>query len=272
MRARIFPGVAGLLVGILAAGSWHLGAQTAPVGEWTYWGGDRAFTRYSGLDQISADNVSQLRVAWRRPGVDPSVKQAFPDLRVSGNFRSTPLMIGGVLYAPNAIGLVRAMDPATGETRWEQKPFANTIEEVSRPSPRGVDYWKSGTEERLILVRGEYLYALNLKTGDYIRDFGDQGRVSLHWDHDLAALFSWTAGPIIANDVIIVAGATSGAGDGGVKKEAAPEDIRGFDVRTGKLLWVFHVVPRPGEFGADMQVELINDGPVTIVIDSRVRE
>jgi quinoprotein glucose dehydrogenase len=251
MRARLLLGVAGLVVGTLAAGSRHLGAQNAPVGEWTYWGGDRAFTRYSALDQISADNVSQLRVAWRRPGVDPSVKQAFPDLRVSGNFRSTPLMIGGVLYAPNAIGLVRAMDPATGATRWEQKPFANTIEEVSRPSPRGVDYWKSGNEERLILVRGEYLYALDLKTGDYIRDFGDQGRVSLHWDHDLAALFSWTAGPIIANDVIIVAGATAGAGDGGVKKEAAPEDIRGFDVRTGKLLWIFHVVPRPGEFGAD---------------------
>lgn len=235
---------------MLIAATWGLGAQ-APTGEWTYWGGDRAFTRYAPLDQITADNVSQLRVAWRQPGVDPSVKEAFPDLRVSGNFRSTPLMIGGVLYAPNAIGLVRAMDPATGATKWEQKPFANTIEEVSRPSPRGVDYWKQGADERLILVRGEYLYAMDAKTGAYIRDFGDQGRVNLHWDHDLAGLYSWTAGPIIANDVVIVAGATAGAGDGGVKKEAAPEDIRGFDVRTGKLLWIFHVVPRPGEFGAE---------------------
>jgi glucose dehydrogenase len=227
------------------------GAQAPRSGDWTYWGADRAFTRYSPLDQITAENVGQLRIAWRQPGLDPAVKQAYPELRVSGNFRSTPLMIGGVLYAPNAIGLVRALDPATGATRWEQTPFAATIEEVSRPSPRGVDYWKSGTDERLILVRGEYLYALDPKTGDYIRSFGEQGRVNLHWDHDLAGLFSWTAGPIIANDVIVVAGATSGAGDGGVKKEAAPEDIRGFDVRTGKLLWVFHVVPRPGEFGAD---------------------
>jgi quinoprotein glucose dehydrogenase len=250
VRIRQSLGAVGLVLGIGAALS-VVGAQSARQGEWPYWGGDRAFTRYSALDQITADNVGQLRVAWRQPGVDPSVKQAFPELRVSGNFRSTPLMIGGVLYAPNAIGLVRAMDPATGATRWEQKPFANTIEEVSRPSPRGIEYWKNGNDERLILVRGEYLYAMDAKTGDYIRDFGEQGRVNLHWDHQMAGLFSWTAGPIIANDVIIVAGATSGAGDGGVKREAAPEDVRGFDVRTGKLLWVFHVVPRPGEFGAD---------------------
>jgi glucose dehydrogenase len=228
-----------------------LAAQGPVPGEWPYWGADRAFTRYSALDQVTAENVGRLQVAWRQPGVDPSVKQAFPDLRVSGNFRSTPLMIGGTLYAPNAIGLVRAMDPATGATRWEQQPFANTIEEVSRPSPRGIEYWKQGSDERLILVRGEYLYAMDAKTGAYVRGFGDQGRVNLHWSHQLGGLYSWTAGPIIANDVIVVAGATSGAGDGGVKKEAAPEDIRGFDVRTGQLLWTFHVVPRPGEFGAD---------------------
>ena len=64
-------------------------------------------------------------------------------------------------------------------------------------------------------------------------------------------MFSWTASPIVVNNVIVVAGATAGAGDGGVKKEAAPEDVRGFDVRTGKLLWTFHVVPHAGEFGAD---------------------
>ena len=74
-------------------------------------------------------------------------------------------MVDGVLYAPNAVGLVRALDPGSGETRWEQTPFAQTIEEVSRPSPRGVDYWKSGNEERLFLVRGEYLYAMDARDG-----------------------------------------------------------------------------------------------------------
>jgi glucose dehydrogenase len=248
-RGRVSRG--GWLVLTMIMAGLTLGAQSSPSGEWKYWGSDKAFTRYSPLDQITAANVGQLKVAWRQPGVDPSLKQAFPELRVSGNFRSTPLMINGVLYAPNAVGLLRALDPATGATKWEQKPFANTIEEISRPSPRGAEYWTKDGAERLFAVRGEFLYSIDLKSGEYDKAFGSQGRVNLHWDHELAALFSWTAGPIIVNDVIVVAGATAGAGDGGVKKEATPENIRGFDVRTGQLLWTFHVVPKVGEFGVD---------------------
>ena len=73
----------------------------------------------------------------------------------------------------------------------------------------------------------------------------------LRWDHPLAGDFDWSAGPIVVGDVVVVAGITGGAGDGGIVREAAPEDVRGFDVRTGELLWTFHVVPRDGEFGAD---------------------
>ena len=229
----------------------RLDAQSRAGGQWRSVGGDAAFTRYSPLDQITRNNVKSLKIAWRQAGYDPALKTQFPELRVSGNYRSTPIMVDGVLYAPNAVGLVRAFGPGSGEIRWEQAPFAQTIEEVSRPSPRGVDYWKSGNEERLFLVRGEYLYAMNARDGSYIQDFGDKGRVHLHWNHPLAGLYSWTASPIVVNDVIIVAGATAGAGDGGVKREAAPEDVRGFDARTGKLLWTFHVVPPSGEFGSE---------------------
>ncbi len=246
------------LVGIAAAAALAaatgLGLEAQPRGtngQWRSVGGDAAFTRYSPLDQINKNNVKTLKVAWRQAGYDPALKQAFPTLRVSGNYRSTPIMVDGVLYAPNAVGLIRAFGPGSGEIRWEQAPFAQTIEEVSRPSPRGVDYWKSGSDERLFLVRGEYLYAINAKDGSYIQDFGEKGRVNLHWSHPLAGLFSWTASPIVVNDVIVVAGATAGAGDGGVKREAAPEDVRGFDARTGKLLWTFHVVPPAGEYGSE---------------------
>jgi glucose dehydrogenase len=232
----------------------------APVGraqsgaapaEWRYFGGDKAFTRYAPLDQINRGNVASLRVAWRRPASDPAWKSAFPDLRVSGNFRSTPIIVNGVLYAPNALGFIRAMDPATGATLWEQRPFAASIEEMSGQSPRGVEYWKSATgkEERLFIARGEYLYSLDVNEGAFDRGFGEQGRVNLHWDGPLAGRFNWTAGPIIANDVVVVAGNTNGAGDGGVVKEAKSEDIRGFDVRTGKLLWTFQVVAPPGTDG-----------------------
>ena len=230
-----------------------MGGSQELAGEWSYFGADKAFTRYSPLDQIDRDNVRDLRIVWRRPAVDPELRAAFPELRPNAYLRSTPVKIDGVLYAPNALGLIDAFDPATGETVWQQEPVSTVMQEVAGQSTRGVDYWTDGTDQRLLLVRGEYLYAVNLKTGRRYPGFGlaDQGRVDLHWDRALAGRFSWTGGPIVVGDVVIVAGITGGAGDGGVVREAAPEDVRGFDVRTGQLLWTFHVVPRSGEFGAD---------------------
>ncbi|MBQ91582.1 MAG: hypothetical protein CL441_09295 [Acidimicrobiaceae bacterium] len=244
--------VTAALVLLLGAIAPLAGAQPVEA-TWQYFGGDEAFTRYSPLDQIDRDTVADLEVVWRRPGIDPELQEVFPDLSVSAYLRSTPVLVDGVLYAPNAVGLVEAFDPATGETVWRQPPFTASLEEVAGTSTRGVALWASGDERRLLLVRGEYLYALDPATGRRIPGFGlpDQGRASLHWDRPLAGRFSWSGGPIVVGDVVVVAGITGGAGDGGVVREAASEDIRGFDVRTGELLWTFHVVPRDGEFGAD---------------------
>ena len=221
--------------------------------EWRYFGGDKAFTRYSPLDQINRDNVKHLQVVWRRPAVDDTLKQAFPDLTVGSYLRSTPIMVDGVLYTQNAHGFVSAFDPGSGATIWQQEPFARTEEEIRGQSTRGVDYWRGGSDQRILVVRGEYLYALNARTGKVYPDFGDKGRASLHFleNQPLAGRFSDSTGPIVVGNVVVVTGNTAGAGDGGPKKEAASEDIRGFDVRTGKLLWTFHVVPREGEFGND---------------------
>src|SRR5262245_19398865 len=82
--------------------------QGARGGEWARYGGDAGTTTYAPRDQINKDNVSRLRVAWRRPAVDPSISSKVADFSYSGNFRATPLMIGGVLYSPNGIGLVEA--------------------------------------------------------------------------------------------------------------------------------------------------------------------
>jgi len=228
------------------------GAQQSDS-EWRNFGGDKAFTRYSPLDQIGPDNVDGLRIVWRRPAMDPELQTAFPDLRPNAYLRSTPVMIDGVLYAPNALGLLEAFDPGTGETVWRQAPFDATMAEVAGRSTRGVAYWTDGADRRLLLVRGEYLYAIDPGTGRRVPGFGlsDQGRVDLHWDRPLANRFSWSGGPVVVGDVVVVAGTTGGAGDGGVVREAAPEDVRGFDARTGELLWTFHVVPQAGEFGAD---------------------
>lgn len=223
-----------------------------PQTEWRYYGGNKGFTRYSTLDQINRDNVKGLRIAWRRPAVNDKMIAAFPDTRPNGYLRATPIMIDGVLYTQDAHGLVIALDGETGRTIWEQ-PFGPDREEARGASTRGVDYWRSGADRRIFAIRGEYLYAVNATTGVPVQTFGAQGRVLLRFNdrQPLAGRFNDSTGPLVLGNVVVVTGNTGGAGDGGNRKEAAPEDIRGFDAETGRLLWTFHVVPQPGEFGND---------------------
>ena len=130
------------------------GAQTGTTGEWRVQGGDNGYTRYAPLDQINADTVNDLDIAWCRPPVDETVLARWPELRFSNNLRSTPSMIDGVLYASNGIGLVEAFDPATGQTIWVQDlPFLG--DETPRGTAnRGVGYWEddSGSARRILSV------------------------------------------------------------------------------------------------------------------------
>jgi glucose dehydrogenase/mono/diheme cytochrome c family protein len=224
------------------------------AGEWRYFGGSKHLDRYSPLSQINRDNVKRLGVAWTRPGVDASLTQQFPDLSPSNYLRGTPIMIGGVLYSSNAVGLVEAFDPVTGKTLWVQQPFAATLKEAGGEGTRGVDFWREGSDKRIVAMRGEYLIELDAATGAARSDFGDRGRVSLNrHTPDHAPFFGWN-GPIVVGNVIVVGGngggkTGGGYGDSGPEREARPEDIRGYDVRTGRQLWTFHLIPQPGEPG-----------------------
>ena len=245
------------LIGVVLSAGLLAQNRGEPVnGEWRYYTGDLGSKRYSPLAQITAENVKNLRVVWRHTAVDPELRQAFPDVSPSNYLRSTPIVVDGILYAPNAMGFLEAFDAATGKLVWKQKPLAPTLGEVAGQSTRGVTYWTNGPEARLLLVRGSYLYALSAKTGAILRDFGDNGRTDLRRaTREKVPFFSWT-GPIVVSDVVVIGGnggglSGGGYGDGGFVKEASPEDIRGYDVRTGKLLWTFGVVPGPGEFGHD---------------------
>ncbi len=252
---RLMTAASGVVV--LAGMAALVTTQTRhPRTEWRYFGGDKGFTRYSALDQINHDNVKSLRIAWRRPAVNAKVLAAFPDVRPNAYLRATPIMIDGVLYTQDAHGLVIALDGETGRTIWEQQPFAATKDEAAGASTRGVDYWRGGAENadhRIFSIRGEYLYALNARTGLPVQGFGQQGRASLRFTdrQPLAGRFNDSTGPLVVGNVVVVTGNTAGAGDGGNRKEAAPEDVRGFDAESGTLLWTFHVVPQPGEFGND---------------------
>jgi quinoprotein glucose dehydrogenase len=230
--------------------------RRSTVSEWRGYGSDKAFTRYSPLDQIDASNVWKLAVAWTRPALDASIKDKFPDLNPSNYFRGTPVMINGMLYAPDGVGLVEAFDASTGKTSWVQQPVEPTLKEAAGQSTRGVAYWTNGKDERIVVVRGEYLYSLDAKTGLRDKDFGENGRLSLNrHTKDEAAYFGWP-GPFIVNDVVVIGGngggkASGGYGDGGFEGKSEPEDIRGFDIHNGKLLWTFHILPRKGEPGYD---------------------
>lgn len=257
---RLIGAVAGaslVLIGLNAQQKANSGGSSAgAAGSWYTYGGDKAFTRYSPLDQINRDNVKNLQFVWERPAVDPLLMGKFPDLKAPNYFRGTPIIINGVLYAPDGVGLVEAFDAATGQTKWVQQPVEPTLKEAAGQSTRGVAYWSKGPEERIISVRGEYLYAIDAKTGEPCHDFGENGRLSLNrHTKDNAPYFGWP-GPFIVNDVIVIGGngggkAGAGYGDDGYDPRSEPEDIRGFDIHTGKQLWTFHILPHKGEPGYD---------------------
>ena len=227
--------------------------QNIEDGEWGYFGGDNKFNRYSPLDLINTNNVDQLSIVWHRDATAASLRDDYNGMGFEKNLRSTPLLIGGVLYAPNIFGLVEAFDPATGETVWTQEPYQQTLLEAAGISSRGIAHWQQGIDRRLMVVRGSYLYALNPQTGEPFPDFGreEPGRVDLAYSAANANNFALTTSPLVIGNTAVIGGFLNGAGDGGSRKEAAPENIRGFDVRTGELKWEFNVVPQAGEFGYD---------------------
>jgi glucose dehydrogenase len=170
---------------------------------------DPGNTKYEAFDQINAKNAGTLRIAWRHPAVAPEVQRSYPELNVPRNFRSTPLMANGVLYASNGLGFVEAIDPATGRTLWTQQPFEPGLDGLKGvQAARGVAYWPERGHERILSVRGNYLYAVNATTGAAITDFGTGGRIDLRpgLGPDTVT-FNWVApSPIIVKDVVIVGG------------------------------------------------------------------
>lgn len=228
---------------VFAVVTIHADDRSLARGEWRYYSGDNGARKYSPLDQIRRDNVGQLRIAWRRPHLDASLATGTPP-RLSNNFRSTPLMVNGVMYASNAVGLVEAFDPGTGKTLWMQKPGP---EGLIGTSNRGVAYWGEGAEARLITHRNQRLYALDPKTGEPIATFGKGGAVDLNEGlGPLSKGYLWNSAPLVASDVIVMGSAMVDQ-DSATKVEGEPGNVRAFDVRTGQLRWTFHVVPQEGD-------------------------
>jgi quinoprotein glucose dehydrogenase len=273
-------------------------------GEWPTYGGDLASTKYSPLDQITAENFGSLKTAWRVKSPDGFLSLTLPDgtewsadsktifdelNRIDPrrwrdgqppfvqNFKATPLMVNGTLYVNTAASIGAAYDARTGALKWIYNPKSyesGTTTLTLRWNQRGVAYWTDGKDERIYWGTGDgFLVAVDAKTGKPVAGFGQNGKVDLmeglprakRGTRDyLNALTYSVQSPPIVVTDLVI---TPAAISSLVKdKEQIPGWIRAFDVRTGKVRWTFQTVPSKGEFGSETWSDGSNEyaGKVTV--------
>jgi len=228
-------------------------ADSKPT-EWPTYAADLAGTRYRPLDQINASNFNDLEIAWR---IKTDNFGDRPEYKLEG----TPLVVNGVLYATaGSRRAVIALDPGTGELLWihgehEGQRGGSAPRQLSG---RGLAYWSDGKEERILYITPGYrLICLNAKTGVPANGFGENGAVDLKLNDDQEILPDLVTGEIGIQSAPVVAGNTIIVG-AAFREGMTPRSmrnnkgyVRGFDVRTGKRLWIFHTIPKKGEFGYD---------------------
>jgi quinoprotein glucose dehydrogenase len=247
-----------LLLAFVAASadSPLLEAQRYPEpGAWTAYAGNAAGIRYSPLDQITASNVRNLRVAWTWASSDRPLQVSNVLLRRTRQ-QDTPLMVNGTLYTVTGLGQVAALDPATGQTRWVFDPESY---KAGRPNnggflQRGVAYWTDGTIERVFTATHDaYLISIDPRTGKPDPSFGEAGKADLTSGIRDAVRSTALSGrhPLVAGDVVVVGNSIADGASREASRKTPPGYVHGFDVRTGRRLWTFHTVPRAGELGYD---------------------
>ncbi|MBL8228007.1 MAG: pyrroloquinoline quinone-dependent dehydrogenase [Bryobacterales bacterium] len=202
---------------------------------WQDYGGSADSAQYSALKQITRSNAAKLKVLWRYPTGD------------NNKYFFNPLVVGNTAYVLAKKNSIVALDAGTGKEIWTYTPEPGTVVITNR----GLNYWESRdrSERRLLFCSNHALRALDARTGKLIPTFGDGGKVDLKegLDRDPKAIRlvqSTTPGRVFEDLIILGSATNQGYG-------SAPGDVRAFDVRSGKLVWAFHTVPRPGESGYD---------------------
>ena len=215
--------------------------------DWPHYARDLAATKYSPLDQIDADNVGTLEVAWTWESADYRLTGEHEGASVNPNYQATPIKIGDRLYTSTNMGQAAALDPATGQELWRYDPYASGLRDTpAGRANRGVAYWSDGGSERVLLGSGRYLVSLDAETGLPDPAFGNAGAVDLAEDPDPRVLtYSWTSAPLVVRDVVIVG--TTAMVPNRNWTTAPPGYVRAYDVRTGALRWRFNPIPEPGD-------------------------
>jgi quinoprotein glucose dehydrogenase len=212
---------------------------------WPTYAGTKEGNRYSSNEQITLQNVNKLKVAWTYSSND----------RDTGNRsqnQCNPIMVDGILYATSPKLKLFALDAATGVQKWVFDPASADTSKKNDPMAfykicRGVVYWQdeNGENKRIFYSVGSKTYAIDAVTGADIKDFGNGGYIDLTQDlgRKVLSFVAGTTPGIIYKDLLIIGARVAESED------AAPGHIRAYDVRTGKLRWIFHTIPEPGEKG-----------------------
>jgi quinoprotein glucose dehydrogenase len=247
------------LVLLLSASGPALAATDAA--DWPTYGHDKGGQRHSPLTQITTANVARLRPAWvyhmrpadldaapANPGearerADHGVAAAPPRPRFLAS-QLTPVVAGGRMFITTPYGYAAALDPTTGKELWKR-----TIAGTGSLSYRGVEYWPGDarTPARILFGTGDgRLIALDAATGQFSAGFGENGVVDLRTEEVMNGLpnapYHMTSPPLVVGDLVV-----TGARVQESPAKGASGDVRAWDVRTGKLVWTFHTIPRPGE-------------------------
>jgi len=211
---------------------------------WTMYGGNSNNNHYSSLSQIDTNNVTQLQVAWTYHAGDV-------DTANHSQIQCNPIIIDNVLYGTSPLMKLFAVDATTGKQKWIFNPFdsfsGNKRFFFIMNNCRGVAYWSDGeNDKRIFYTVGSDLYSINSNNGKPEMSFGDSGKIDLHNDlgRDVKDLFVTATSPGVVYKNLIIMGTRVDEGPA-----AAPGHIRAYDVRTGRLKWIFHTIPYPNEVG-----------------------
>jgi quinoprotein glucose dehydrogenase len=209
--------------------------------DWQVYLGDFASSQYSGLDEINAENVSNLKLAWSYSSND----------KHEGNrsqIQCNPLIIDGILYGTSATLKLFALDAETGEELWTFDPFDDEFRSFGMGVNRGLMFYENADKKRIFYSASHFLYSVNITDGTLDKDFGEQGKLDMKkgLGRDVDELFLNSNSPgVIFKDLVIMGSRVSES------TGAAPGHIRAFDVHTGEQKWMFKTIPHPGEKGYD---------------------
>lgn len=207
--------------------------------DWPVYLGNNASSQYANISQINKENVANLQVAWTYQCGDA-------DTSGRTQIQCNPLIVNGVLYGSTPKLKFFALNASTGEELWKFDPWEGRYDQFGMGVNRGVAYWSDGKESRILCTAGKRLFSINAQTGEPDLAFGEEGSASLFAGLDVPSedfyISSNTPGIVYKNLLILGTRVSESTG-------AAPGYIRAFDVRTGEVKWVFHTIPRPGEFG-----------------------